>query len=262
LAADFQAEPSDSEALDSRGQRASSDELATDSAAAANDPKNERIVELCSAANAAEAYAIRALLEEAGIRSRVVGDSLGSAAGGLPLGEAISPRIWVREEDAAHAREIIDEQIDQPCQDLSSLVEDDEPEPTAPGAASEGGGAPGACDVRFHGLSQALLLIGLACLWLGTGLAWRDWITMRKYAGTADGMVVQYQPHYSFDSPPTSQIPIPRVTPTISHWYEVQYAFVVNGKTYYSVDRHCPHVVPGRPSITIRATRRPTSADR
>jgi hypothetical protein len=213
--------------------------------AAPNDLKNERIVELCSAANVVEAYALRALLEEANIRSRIVGESLGNAAGWLPLGETVAPRVWVREEDAARAREIIDERIGQPCQELSSLAEDDEQ--TALDAASEEGGVPRACDVRFRWLSQGLSLIGSACILFGTVWAWYAWTTMHKYAGTTEGVVVDYQWHCSVDSDPTAEIPIPRASATVSIWYEVQYVFVVNGKTYYSVDRHCEQVVNRMP---------------
>ena len=254
LPADFQVEPGDAETPDARAEPDPPDEIA------ANDPKNERIVELCSAANAAEAYAIRALLEGAGIRSRVVGESLGNAAGWLPLGETIAPRVWVREEDAARAREIVDEQINQPCEESSSPADRDEP--AALDASSEEGGVPGVAVVRFRWLGRGLLIVGLACLLLGTALAWNDWILMRTYAGTAEGVAVGYEPHYSIDSNTPSEIPIPRVTSTISYWYEVQYAFVVNGKIYYSVDPHCQrffrriptHYDPHDPASNIRGS--------
>ena len=42
----------------------------------------DRIVEVYSAANGLEAHGLRAILEERGIRAKVVGESLGSAAGG------------------------------------------------------------------------------------------------------------------------------------------------------------------------------------
>ena len=61
----------------------------------------QRIVELCSAANMVEANCLCEQLAESGIETRVVGDFLASAAGGLPLGEAISPRIWVHQRDQA-----------------------------------------------------------------------------------------------------------------------------------------------------------------
>ena len=69
----------------------------------------DRIVEVYSAGNGVEAHGLCAVLEERGIRAEVVGESLGNAAGKLPFGQAIAPRIWVREGDAGRAREIIEE---------------------------------------------------------------------------------------------------------------------------------------------------------
>jgi hypothetical protein len=251
-AADFAVEPSDPQTPDPRAEPDPPDE----SLAAANDPKNQRIVELCSAANAVEANAIRSLLEEEGIQTCVVGDSLGNAAGGLPLGETTAPRIWVREKDAARAREVIDEQIAEPFQEESSPAGDDEagtPEAASPpedalpdDAPSEdapGDDTPPDSDVRSQGRGRGWLTVGLACLVLGTLLAWHDWMSWHKYSAMAEGVAVQYRRHYSIDSHPTSEIPIPRVTSTTSPWYEIQYAFVVNGKTYYSVDPHCQRLV-------------------
>jgi hypothetical protein len=68
-----------------------------------------KIVELCSAANVIEAYAIRNLLEASGIRSRVVGDFLNNAFGAVPFGEVTSPRVWVREEDLERAQQIVND---------------------------------------------------------------------------------------------------------------------------------------------------------
>ena len=65
------------------------------------------IVEIYSAANAIEAHTIANALEAAGIKARVVGEYLGMAAGDLPLGQPIAPRIWVRKEDEARARELL-----------------------------------------------------------------------------------------------------------------------------------------------------------
>jgi hypothetical protein len=246
-AADFPVEPSDAKTPDPRAEPDPPD----DAAAAANDPKNERIVELCSAANTVEAYAIRALLEEAGIQTCVVGDSLGNAAGGLPLGETTAPRVWVREEDVARAREVIDAQTASAFQQENSPAADDEagtpdaasPPEDAPSDDALPEDAPGESDARSQGHGRGWLTVGLACLVLGTLLAWHDWMTWHKYSGTAQGVIAQYLPRYSIHSPPGSEIPIPRVNSNISSWYEVQYAFVVNGKTYYSVDRHCQRLV-------------------
>jgi len=98
-------------------------EIADRSDAAPSDAKSERIVELCSAADAVEAHALCDLLEEAGIHARMVGESLGYAGGGLPLGEAIAPRVWVSEKDAARAREIVDDWRDRPCENLGTSAE-------------------------------------------------------------------------------------------------------------------------------------------
>ena len=108
-AAEVQSPPDDSAAREPRP----ADELADESVASPDGSQNVRIVELCSAANEFEAQALCALLAEAGIQARVVGGLLGDVAGGLPLGEAVAPRIWVREEDAARVRQIIDEQADK-----------------------------------------------------------------------------------------------------------------------------------------------------
>ena len=261
-AADFHAEPSDPQTPDPRAEPDPPDE----SLAAANDPKNERIVELCSAANAVEAYAIRSLLEEEGIQTCVVGDFLGNAAGGLPLGETTAPRIWVREKDAARAREVIDKQTAEPFQEEISPPEDDEagtpdaapppedappddapgedaPPEDAPPDDAPAEVAPPDSAVRSQGRGRGWLAVGLACLVLGTLLAWHDWMSWHKYSAAAEGVAVQYLRRYASGSHPASQMPIPRVTSNIYSWYEIQYAFVVNGKTYYSVDPHCQRLV-------------------
>ncbi len=50
------------------------------------------IVEIYSAANSIEAYAMANALKAAGIKARVVGDILGMAAGGLAVGVPIAPQ--------------------------------------------------------------------------------------------------------------------------------------------------------------------------
>lgn len=72
-----------------------------------------RIVEVYSAANDVEAGAIRAALDAEGIRARIVGDRLGNVWGEVPLGFRSEPKIWVREEDAAAARRVIEQLQDQ-----------------------------------------------------------------------------------------------------------------------------------------------------
>jgi len=68
--------------------------------------EEEDIVEVYSAADITEAYFLRDVLGDAGISTRVVGDSL---TGMLPPGEETAPRLWVLRNDEARAREIVAE---------------------------------------------------------------------------------------------------------------------------------------------------------
>ena len=104
-AAEFRAEPDDPTVPDLGPDSETRAISAAD--AEAERMRNERIVELCSVGNMAEADGLCELLQEAGIRTRIVGDFLGNAAGCLPLGETTAPRVWVRQRDAAHARRVI-----------------------------------------------------------------------------------------------------------------------------------------------------------
>ena len=68
-----------------------------------------KIVEVYGARTDWEAHLVRGLLEDAGIKARIVGEMLKGAAGELPLGATIAPRVWVFEKDEAGARAIIEE---------------------------------------------------------------------------------------------------------------------------------------------------------
>lgn len=70
--------------------------------------RDTSVVEVYSAGSALEAYALKNALETAGVDARVVGDVLQAAAGDLPLGQPITPRIWVRKDDEQQARAIIE----------------------------------------------------------------------------------------------------------------------------------------------------------
>jgi hypothetical protein len=91
----------------------------------------DRIVEVYSAANGFEAHALCTALEDKGIRTQVVGESLAIAAGDLPPGFAIAPKIWVREGDSGRAREIIEDCTSQPRQERSEPGDDDEQDDVA-----------------------------------------------------------------------------------------------------------------------------------
>jgi len=70
-----------------------------------------RIVEVYAAANEIDAGAVRAALEEAGIRAELVGVTVGNAFD-IPIGFT-GPRIWVREADGVSARSIIEAMQDR-----------------------------------------------------------------------------------------------------------------------------------------------------
>lgn len=64
------------------------------------------IVEVYAAQDDAQAHLLRAYLLDAGIESRVVGETLLS---GLTLGSSTAPRLWVRRQDFEPARRLITE---------------------------------------------------------------------------------------------------------------------------------------------------------
>ncbi len=70
---------------------------------------DSNIVEIYSAANSIDAYAMANALKAAGIKARVVGDYLGMGSGGLPLGQSTAPKVWVHKEEEAQARELLKE---------------------------------------------------------------------------------------------------------------------------------------------------------
>ena len=116
-----------------------------------------RIVELCSAANVAEAHALCASLEDAGVRASIVGEFVGNAAGIGHMGAPVAPRVWVRDGDLERAREVLDERVRQRQQQAS------EDEPGDGGDAGEEPSEEPSCNVTRR-------LIRIGC-WLGCGSA-------------------------------------------------------------------------------------------
>ena len=197
---------------------------------------HERIVEVCSAGNMVEADGLCELLEEAGIQARVVGDDLGIAAGGLPLGESIAPRIWVHESDAARAREVIDQWRDRTDEraDRFGRRATDLPEWESPVEPEE---AALPSDVRFRFLSQGFFLAGLVCVLVGAIWAWKNSLTLSKYSATTEGRLAGMSPATSrvVSVPRDPNLPLqPIVKKPISFEFvaKVRYAYVVAGKTY------------------------------
>lgn len=128
-----------------------------------------RIVELCSAANAFEANALQASLADAGVQSRIVGENLGNEIG-VPLGDVVAPRILVREEDLARARQVLNMPNDQPR--AAEMPADDEPE--------AGDGLPttrGPLGCFDRGLT---LLVEGFCLLIGIAVVGNAWFTQSQ----------------------------------------------------------------------------------
>jgi hypothetical protein len=63
-------------------------------------------LEVYSAVDVPEAHLVHAVLQDAGIEARIVGEHLQNAVGDLPA-VSIAPRIWVHAENFERAREII-----------------------------------------------------------------------------------------------------------------------------------------------------------
>jgi hypothetical protein len=196
---------------------------------------HERVVEVCSAANIVEANDLYELLDEAGIKSQIVGDSLGAAAGCLPLGEATAPRIWVRESDADRARQIIEQWHDEISSKPAALPEDeDSPDIESPNDCDE---APLPSDVRFHFLHQGFFLAGFASVVVGAVWAWQNSVKLAEYSATARGRYAGSE-RGSFKItgvPHDRNLPLQPFVNTRSAYTpstRVTYAYTVAGKTY------------------------------
>jgi hypothetical protein len=207
-----------------------------------DDANHDRIVELCSAKNAMEAYFFRNLLEDEGIRSRVVGELLDSAAGALPLGEATSPRIWVREEDAAHAREIIDQWMHQPNHASNAKIECNDS--IESGTELNEDIRPRTSFVRFRILGRCLVVIGFICIACGVVWAMLNWTLMCRYPEMTRGVLVGYTIHSNAPNPPPPDIPPGRGLVSGDLIYKARYAYVVKGVTYYTEDADYGQLLP------------------
>jgi len=65
------------------------------------------IVEIYSAANSIEAYAMANALKAAGVKARVVNEFVQMGVGLMPCTQPVTPKVWIRREDEAHARGLL-----------------------------------------------------------------------------------------------------------------------------------------------------------
>ncbi len=202
--------------------------------------RRERIVELCSAGDMAEAEGFCELLGEAGIQARVVGDFLGNTATGLPLGETTSPRIWVFASDAARAQEILELHFRELENEPEETPEDSagEEEPAEP----EEGELPSAA--RFRPLGLFFYFFALACVAIGSIWALWNGTTLFTYSATT-GKAILGGMELMYYTPASNVARFPLEIahtnlPQIS--YASRYVYVVDGHVYFTGEFHAEDV--------------------
>jgi hypothetical protein len=172
-------------------------------------------------------------LEEARIEARVVGDFLGGAVGGLPLGEATSPRVWVHQSDQARAREVIagwrSEQGDPAGQWPAGEGTPPWEMPAAP-ETPEGEPSSG---FRYRFVSEAFWFAAVICVVAGGYWAWRNSIALAKYSVVAEGRrVAGSRWRVPIPQPAGPGLPYGRL-PSVAFRNEVQYSYQAGGTTRY-----------------------------
>jgi len=201
--------------------------------AAAGVAAGDRIVDVYTTANAVEAYALRTVLEDAGIQAKVVGDFLGNAAGGLPLGVAIGPRIWVHGNDARQAREIIAHATTwHPSEAVEWPEEGELPEGEESAEAEEEAPPP---DGRLAFLSGGFFVAAIAIALFGAVEAWRNWGTLRTRSAAGAYFVGASRTLRYVPPPDDPNNPLLGFFPRSSHFrtvYVAHYVYLVDGKKY------------------------------
>jgi len=217
---------------------------------------DDRIVEVFSAANVVEAHSVRARLEEAGIEAQIVGEFLGNAAGWLPASDT-APRIWVRHADEARAREVIAEYLSEARQEAAEPEEAELPaeaeEPVKDGKQGSGGAERPAVRANW------VAVVGVACIVAGVLHSAYRWITVGKYTGETEGVLVRSE----WDGLKVEPRPGARDLPIsflrkdrIRTLFDLRYAYVVGGTEYRAevknrdrvVDRVTIHYDPAHPA--------------
>jgi hypothetical protein len=156
---------------------------------------DENIVEIYSAANSVEAYAVVNALETAGIKAHVVGDFLENAFAGLQLGPTKAQSVWVLKQDEARARELLEkfktEAASPPDDSKSSESEIDQSisEETTETAEQPPAGA----QWRQGFISPLLVLFGVASISLGLYYAYENGRLLTVYSESAQAHFVEYK---------------------------------------------------------------------
>jgi hypothetical protein len=195
---------------------------------------NPSIVEIYSAANAVEAYAIANALEAAGIKAHVEGE----LSGGFPIGQALNPRVSVRKEDEARAREVLDQlnaeiditpdaeeleaEIDRSDHEEVAETADESLTPTAPGR-------------NIVLLSPLLGLAGMACIAIGIFYSIENHRLLNYYSETVEGKFIDSNRYYRWFSRRPIDDPVTGSRGGgvwKEYYWRTYYAYEVNGVVY------------------------------
>jgi hypothetical protein len=232
-AADFHAESDDPATSDLEPD---SEPSLTEEEREADRILNDRLVEVCSAGNIVEADGLCELLEEAGIQARVVGEGLGVAAGGLALGENVSPRIWVHERDLARAQEVIEQWRTRQTNEPVELPGSETPPESERPVEAEYAELPS--DVRLRFLSQGFFIAGSVCILIGAVWAWGNSMKLSTCSATTVGRLSRTQlgdvKPASLPAPSERDLPPGPVKQQWSFSLNAEYVYVVNGQRYYA----------------------------
>ena len=193
---------------------------------------DDSIVEVYSAKDAVEAQGIRGALQQVGIEARIVGDSLGNAAGWLPLGQVIAPRIWVRESDQSRARQVIADWISGVPGDVAVPDETDRLESQAEEPAPADREAP-ARGARMNLLGKGIVVLVVGSIVLGAVAAARNHLYLTQWeraeARRCGMEFVRFE-----DGAPRAARDLPaRIEGGVRIVYRLQYVYMAEGSPYY-----------------------------
>ncbi len=231
----FHREPEDSAVPDPGAEETAS---IPDIQATPDPRRDERldVVELCSAANSVEAFAIADALEAAGIKASVVGDVLqATAAGGVPLGEASAPRIWVTRQQQQPARELLAQlRTNAAAETGPSPGTDSEGADEAWAEAGEPAEEPAAEPRPRHDVSLLSVLLALAALGsivAGIHYAVTNGWLLGEYSRSTEANLVRVERWSGGDwkSVPIADLRDGQADDGQTRWMKAHYCYIVDG---------------------------------
>jgi hypothetical protein len=199
------------------------------------------IVEIYSAANSLEAYALANALKADGIEAKVVNEFVQMGVGLLPLTEPVTPRVWIRKGDEVRARELLEE-YEARAENAHTVPESPEMETEESSSdedaesREESEAIPTAGRTRGF-ISPLLFMGGIACICIGLFFTFQNHRLLSYYTETAKGQYIKY--NFAADESRQSHTPI---------WY-LTYAYKVEGVQHTVVIERSKF--PGE-NITVR----------